>query len=256
MYSLLKKLLFAFEPETAHALVKKIAPLIPSGLIENYARICNPSLQSAHFGISFDNPVGLAAGFDKNGELIELMTSLGFGYVEIGSVTFKKWEGNPLPRIFRLPKDASLINRMGLPNCGAEAINERLARKKWKIPVGINIAKTPGSDEGSDVFVHIMKKMAPQASYFVLNLSCPNTPDGATFEDPLSFLALAEAVADQKKIQKNFPPILIKLSPDSDDKDLEKLVGMACEKGFDGFVLGNTTSDRRGLTTPEKNCQK
>lgn len=256
MYSLLKKCLFLLEPETAHGLVKKISPLIPLNLIENYTRIDHPALKSEHFGVSFDNPLGLAAGFDKNGEMIPLMKGLGFGHVEIGSVTYQPWQGNPCPRIFRLPEDQSLVNRMGLPNAGARTITGRLSKKTWGIPVGVNIAKTPGSKEGCDEFIKTLKMVAPLASYITLNLSCPNTPDGKTFEDPAAFKELASVVANFRKTEKKVLSILIKLSPDLDSNNLAALVELACQHGFDGFIVSNTTADRGALSSSADKLKK
>ncbi|MDO8518932.1 MAG: quinone-dependent dihydroorotate dehydrogenase, partial [Deltaproteobacteria bacterium] len=251
MYSLFKKLLFTLDPETTHNLAKRAAPILP---LLGCKSISSPVLKASIGGTKLENPIGLAAGFDKNGNMLGLASALGFGFTEIGSVTSIPCKGNPRPRIFRLPKDESIINRMGLPNQGADAVAKRLAKTKDKIPYGINIAKTPDNysppyRSGIEDFLATFDKLKDFGKYIVFNLSCPNTAGGKTFEEPEVFKKLAKSVADVRKKMAAPKPILIKISPDLEEKKLFALVESACSFGFDGFVMTNTTLKRPNLKT-------
>lgn len=257
MYSLVKRFFFALEPELAHAFVKRSGALVPKALLSKWLKSKSPRLKCRVGGVECDSPIGLAAGFDKNAEMIPFMAALGFGFVEIGSVTALPCEGNPRPRIFRLTKDESIINRMGLPNQGADVVAERLGLSEEKIPLGINIAKTPDMAfrksgrakwRGVDDFVYTFGKLHSFGACIVLNLSCPNTSDGRTFEDPAEFEPLAEAILSERKRLKVNKPLLLKLSPDMDARSLEKFLKLS--EGFDGYVISNTTAGREGLKTP------
>src|SRR3989338_8666018 len=170
-------------------------------------------------GHTFDNPVGVAAGFDKNAHLTFLMYSLGFGFQEIGSISARPCNGNPRPRLFRLPKDHALINRLGLNNDGAASIAERLHNVQFPYPVGISLVKTHDlsivGQAAIDDFVDSFNRLSPYASYITLNVSCPNTTEGTTFENPHALESLLKALP-RTKIKV---PVFVKISPDLPAKE-------------------------------------
>ncbi|KAF4749516.1 hypothetical protein FOZ62_013990 [Perkinsus olseni] len=220
-------------------------------------------LKQTLFGVEFPRPVGVAAGFDKNGELLHLFTSavLGNGFAEVGSVSKEPWPGNPRPRLFRLPRDGAVINRMGLNNRGAESLRGKLQSmtallngRRHTPPIGVNITKTPSPSIEDDAAVADMlatfDEVAPYAAYINVNISCPNTAEGKTFEDPEALDKLLRALLTWRR--DNFPDkaVLVKLSPPpagADEKYFEGVSAMvrkAVEIGVDGFVMVNTVSDR------------
>src|SRR3989338_1281677 len=249
MYSLLKRILFTFDPESAHLFVKNLSPFLPKKLLSKKTRHAYPALKTSLGGTLLDNPIGLAAGFDKNGEMLELIYALGFGFSEIGSVTLHPCLGNKKPRLFRYPKDESLMNRLGLPNHGAQVIATRLKKETPKLPYGLNIARTPNfavpkndARNGISDFLSTYENLKNLGFYSVLNLSCHNTEDGRTFEDPGLFSELAEALL-KKKSKK---PHLIKVSPTLPLQQLNSLCESALKLGFDGFVVSNTSATSEG----------
>ncbi len=249
MYSLLKPLLFKLDPETAHTLVKSSRYFLPRPLLRTLTAVKSSRLECQIGSTLLKNPIGLAAGFDKNGEAVDFMGALGFGFVEIGSVTALPCLGNPKPRIFRQPETESLVNKMGLPNWGVEKIAYRLHWHRPKTPIGISIAKTPGRSNGIDDYVESFRKLAALGNYTVLNLSCPNTDEGTTFEDPKLFLKLATAIAEARMEVKDRLPILIKISPTLPSELLQKIIEIAMRYELDGFVVGNTLKvDGGGLS--------
>lgn len=263
MPSLLTRLLFQFEPETAHGVVKILAKVTPPALISPFTQIKNPVLHAKIGNTPLENPIGLAAGFDKNGDMIGLLEALGFGFLELGSISAFSCDGNPKPRIFRLLEDQSLINRMGLPNIGADAFFAKMQRQKTTKPIGVNIVKTPDfalnpnpKINGIEDFLQSFAKLYALGNYMVLNLSCPNTNETKTFESPELFLELAREVANKRKDFSQKKPVLIKLSPDLEAGSLQTIVELACKFDFDGFVLTNTTTRRDALKTSAAKIQK
>lgn len=266
MYSILKKFLFALEPETAHAWVKTASCFTPKFIFSKMTCVDDPVLKGSIGETEVSNPVGLAAGFDKNGDMVKFLSALGFGYLELGSVTHQPCAGNPRPRIFRLPRDESLVNRMGLPNVGVERFAENVSKIKAAHPFGVNIAKNPfiGGDgssalqttRGIEEYVRTFAAVARLGDYFVLNLSCPNTNDGRTFEDPKSFALLAKEILEVRKDLHVAKPVLIKLSPDVDKRQLTALVESAVKYGFEGFVVGNSTTHHPHLKTDGSELKK
>lgn len=259
--SLLKPILFSKNAESAHDwAIEMFAWANQSELIRVFIESMydspNSGLEKEYWGLKFPNPVGLAAGFDKNGVTPLAMQSIGFGFVEIGSITANPSNGNPKPRAFRLPKDRSLINRMGLNNEGAHQIVNRLRNYKLNIPLGVNIAKTNDMNIHGDAAVEDYKisydLAASVADYITINISCPNTGEGKTFEDP----AALEALLSGLEITKNEVPSLVKFSVDTEKKDLEQLVQL-CEKfGVEGYVATNTSSSRKNLTTDQQTLEE
>lgn len=248
--TLLKKILFQFDPETAHNLVKQLSKTLPLGPLKIWTQVHHECLVAKIGSVQMPNPIGLAAGFDKNAEMLNLIHALGFGHAEIGSVTAKASLGNPKPRIFRLLKDESLINWMGLPNEGALSIAKRLKKNPPPLPIGINMAKTPGhTDAAIADYVTTYTTLTMHGDYVVFNLSCPNTEDGKTFEDPVFFSELATEIKNVRQKLGVKKPHLIKISPDLNESSTENLVMLALKNGMDGFVVSNTTKKRSGLVT-------
>lgn len=248
IYRLIRPLLFLCPPEAIHAASLQ--------LFHQAARLgCLPSwnispraLERRFWGLSFPNPVGLAAGFDKNGVALPAWERLGFGFVEIGTVTPRPQKGNAKPRLFRVPREHALVNRMGFPNEGALAIRRRLERLKeegqWpKIPVGINIGKqkeTPIPEAARD-YVEVFTHLREVGDFFVLNVSSPNTPELRRLETPEMLLRLLDAVAACHPPRHSPKPVLVKLSPDHTEQELEKLVTLLGEAPCQGIVFCNTS---------------
>lgn len=253
--SLIKPFLFKKDTESAHELAVQLSSKTSNSevltkLVENIYKFEDSRLRKDFLGLSFPNPIGLAAGFDKNGVTPKAMQALGFGFVEIGSITAQPSLGNPKPRAFRLPKDHSLINRMGLNNEGAEKVIRRLSGLKLDIPMGINIAKTnDGSIHGDAAIEDYLFSfdLANQvADYVTVNISCPNTGEGKTFEDPDALEALLSGL---KISQNGRKPTLVKFSVDTDKTTLERLVEICESHSVSGYVATNTSSNREYLKT-------
>lgn len=218
----------------------------------------SPSLSQKIWGLTFPNPVGLAAGFDKNGTITPLIESLGFGFAEIGSVTANPSPGNPKPRSFRLPDDFSLINRLGLNNDGAQTISRRVENLDLNIPIGINIAKTHDpsvmGQHAIDDYIISFNLFKELADYITINISCPNTSEGKTFEDPEILNTLLHELELEK--DSSLPPVLVKLSVDLDDHQLTELIEVCEKANVSGYVATNTSSGRKNLKTPQATLEK
>lgn len=264
-----RPLLFRMDPESAHHLTTVTAqsvcriPLLGRLLTERWN--APPSVLShSLLGIRFSSPVGIAAGFDKNGHLSRMLRLLGFGYAEYGSITARPSQGNPRPRLFRLPDDAALINRLGLNNQGAEHICSELARRKhnepWlyrRLPAGINIAKTHDptitGDAAIEDYLQSYRHAQPVADYITLNISCPNTREGKTFEDQQALRELLSALGQVRK--PTDCPLLVKFSPDTEPALLSVLLEECELFGVDGYVISNTSSQRQGLQASSEQLQ-
>lgn len=259
MYHLLKPFLFLFQPEKAHHLTIVLARIgfglpIVGWLLKNYYEVNDKSLERKLFGLTFKNPVGLAAGFDKDGKYFRLMSKLGFGFIEVGTVTPKPQIGNPQPRLFRLKGDEAIINRMGFNNEGVEALVERLKKGKPKnLIVGGNIGKnkvTP-NENATDDYTYAFKQLFPYVDYFVVNVSSPNTPNLRDLQEkePLTKLLSHLQALNQQKDQPK--PILLKIAPDLTDTQLDDIIDIVAATKIDGVIATNTTISRSGLTTTE-----
>lgn len=218
----------------------------------------HPSLRQEVLGMTFRNPIGLAAGFDKNGTLAPAMEAIGFGFVEVGSITANPSTGNPKPRSFRLPEDESLINRMGLNNDGAATIRKRLEKLSLSVPLGVNIAKTHDpsiiGERALEDYLESFRLAVPVADYITLNISCPNTGDGKTFEDPESLdqlLSYLDVGSDS-----THPPLFLKLSSDLDSTRLRELLNVSTAKSVSGYVAVNTSNKRNGLVHSREDLQR
>lgn len=255
---MLKPILFQTDAEHAHEIALSAAGSVNnSGFLQSLTRTLfhesDEGLAREFFGLRFPNPIGLAAGFDKNGSTPLAMQALGFGFVEVGSVTARPSLGNPKPRAFRLPADDSLINRMGLNNEGAKTISRRLAGLNTDIPLGVNIAKTNDAsvhgDEALADYLYSYEKVLPHADYITVNISCPNTGEGKTFEDPSALRDLLQTLEPGKEGRK---PTLVKFSVDTDNDTLADLVGICEDYDISGYVATNTSSIRNGLKTSQQ----
>ena len=258
MYKLfIRALLFRMDAEKAHHFTFKLLRFwfaVPGlRFLTNLAHhIRKPGLERELFGIKFRNPVGLAAGFDKNGLLIREWGNLGFGFVEVGTVTPKPQDGNPKPRLFRLPKDQAIINRMGFNNDGLEVLADRLRKaKKGRLVVAGNIGKnkdTPNSDATSD-YLQCFDVLYPVVDFFVVNVSSPNTPGLRELQEKEPLTALLQSLQTLNRSKPAPKPILLKIAPDLTDTQLDDILEIVGATGLAGLVATNTTISRAGLTT-------
>lgn len=257
MYKLLvRPFLFRLTSDYAHEVTIKLATSFSKNrwllnTVEPFFSFKDSVLEQKIFGLTFPNPIGLAAGFDKNATTLPLMERMGFGFVEVGSITANPSTGNPKPRSFRLPKDLSLVNRLGLNNDGAQTISRRFKKVDLSIPIGINIAKTHNPDITGERALEDYKKsfnlVKDTADYITLNISCPNTTEGKTFEDPEALNSLLNTLEVGK--DASLPAVLVKLSADLDDSLLDDLLAVSEKHAIDGYVAVNTSSRRDNLKT-------
>jgi len=240
------------DPEEAHLLAHKLAPGLSVLRAQTELWYCDQSARLATelAGAKLRNPVGLAAGFDKNGDLVEWLRLMGFGFAEIGSVTGRASKGNPKPRVFRLPQDDAVINFMGLNGEGASNVAVKLAKSAPSLPLSINIAKTNDpaivGDKAIEDFVSSFRAVKDlSVIYVAVNVSCPNTHESKLAEVSTIDSVIQEIVSlNDRKL-----PLFLKLSPDSDSEMLERVVEMATKHGLAGFICGNTSTNRSTLTT-------
>jgi dihydroorotate dehydrogenase len=243
-YNTLKPLLFRLPPETAHRLAHtglaglQRTPLL--GVVADRYTVTDERLETTAFGQSFPNPVGVAAGFDKNARVAPALAALGFGFVEVGGVTAEPQTGNPRPRMFRLPEDEAIINRMGLNNDGAAVVGDRLARLDIDVPVGVNIAKSeqvPPEEAPADY--RRSYEQVTDADLFVVNVSCPNSQGFAELQNRESMAAVLSELVDA-----GASPLLVKLSPDLPEPAVDDAISLVAEFDLDGVVATNTTTER------------
>ncbi len=256
MYNLLKPLLFSLQPEKAHHIALKTlktglkTPLI-SNILKKQYKFEDKSLEQELFGLKFPNPIGLAAGFDKEAKYIDELSTLGFGFIEIGTITPKPQAGNPQPRLFRLPKDKALINRMGFNNDGMEVAVERLKNRKSNIIVGGNIGKnkvTP-NEEATNDYLLCFNTLYEYVDYFVVNVSSPNTPGLRALQEKEPLTNLLKTLQNLNYQKPKSKPILLKIAPDLNESQLEDIVDILKDTNLDGIVCSNTTINRSNLTT-------
>uniref|UniRef100_UPI004047EEAD quinone-dependent dihydroorotate dehydrogenase n=1 Tax=Roseivirga sp. TaxID=1964215 RepID=UPI004047EEAD len=261
--SLIRPFLFSKSPESAHYFtfgwIKRLFK-IPGvqAIAKSIYNFEDKALEVEAFGLKFKNPVGLAAGFDKDAKLFDELSAFGFGFIEIGTLTPKGQEGNPQPRLFRLPQDESLINRMGFNNQGVDVAVERLKRKRSPVIIGGNIGKNKvtANEEAANDYLLAFEALFPYVDYFVVNVSSPNTPNLRALQEkePLTLLLMALEGANQlKQIRK---PILLKIAPDLTNEQLDDIVEIVEETKIDGVIATNTTISREGLNTPNSEVEK
>lgn len=239
-YAMVDVALSALDAETAHGLALRA---LKTGLLTD-RRHDPPSLAIRLWGRTLDNPVGLAAGFDKNAEAANRLVALGFGLVEVGTVTPRPQAGNPRPRLFRLPEDRGVINRMGFPGHGLDAVRARLAIRPHRGFVGVNVGANKDSADRVADYVVCAAAMAPHADYLVCNVSSPNTPGLRSLQGRDQLGDLLKRVRDA--VLRHPVPLLVKIAPDASAQDLDDIVAVCRELAVDGIVIGNTTLSRPG----------
>jgi dihydroorotate dehydrogenase len=251
---LVRPLLFLLEPETAHrATIELLRAASHFDVALHVLRYFEPPPRpKTLFGLNFPNPVGLAAGMDKNGVALPAWAALGFGFIEIGTVTAKAQPGNPEPRIFRLPEQQALINRLGFNNDGADAVAERLRKLRdsgrWPtIPIGINIGKSRATplEKAADDYLCSFRLLRDFADYITLNVSSPNTPALRDLQEPTALSGLLRAIGKEPGAATK--PVLIKISPDLSSIELEALLKVCAENGVAGIIATNTTLDHSSI---------
>jgi dihydroorotate dehydrogenase len=233
-----------FDPEDAHRLALQGLKLLPPAR----PRVDDEKLSVRAFGLNFPNPIGMAAGFDKNGEVTDAVLRLGFGFVEVGTVTLRPQGGNPRPRIFRLERDEAIINRLGFNNDGAPAVLRRLAGRAH-LPgiVGVNVGANKDSPDRTADYVTLIETFAPVAGYFTVNVSSPNTPGLRNLQQASALDDLLARVIDaRERVRKNAgdSPVLLKIAPDLSLTELDDVVHIARSRRVDGMIVGNTTLGR------------
>ena len=259
----LRPALFSLDPETAHAAAVRAAGLAAPVLARTPGfRVSDPRLRETVWAVDFPNPVGLAAGYDKWGAAIAGWHALGFGFVEVGTVTPGPQEGNPAPRLFRLPDDDALINRMGFNNDGAPATANRLAaaaRGGWlrRVPLGVNIGKhkTTTAELAVRDYTAALDRLWPYASYVVMNVSSPNTPGLRELQGASALAGLLDAVIEMNRDKAVMTgqrprPVLVKIAPDLTSEQVDAIVDLVRDVGGDGIIACNTTVARAGLRSP------
>ncbi len=270
MYKLIiRPLLFLFDPEKVHHFtfsMLKFVFKIPfvSSITKSIFSVDDPKLERKLFGLTFKNPVGLAAGFDKNAILYKELSNFGFGFIEIGTVTPKAQVGNPKKRLFRLIDDSGIINRMGFNNEGVEAAVEKLKQNNGQVLIGGNIGKNTASmpNEYTQDYLTCFKALHQYVDYFVLNVSCPNVGSLAKLQDKDYLLELITAVQKENErltsechtelVEVQLKPILLKIAPDLNDIQLDEIIELVAETKIDGVIASNTSTNREGLKVTNK----
>jgi dihydroorotate dehydrogenase len=256
MYKFFRPLLFLIDPEKAHAIVFRLLRLIMylpgfRSLLGSLYTLEDPLLEKKLMGLSFKNPVGLAAGFDKDARLIDILPCFGFGFIEIGTLTPQPQTGNRKPRLFRLPKDQALINRMGFNNEGVASAVTRLKDRSPRVIIGGNIGKnkvTPNESAAED-YNYCFNALYEHVDYFVVNVSSPNTPGLRELQEKGPLKQLLRTVRELSLGKPVVKPVLLKIAPDLTEGQLDDIVQILKETGVDGVVATNTTIFRDGLQT-------
>ena len=264
MYKLfIRRFLFLFDPEKIHyftfSLIRFLCK-VPffSAIFRAMYLVEDKRLERNLFGITFKNPVGLAAGFDKNAVLYNELANFGFGFIEIGTVTPKGQEGNPKKRLFRLKDDQGIINRMGFNNDGLETAIEQLKKNKGKLIIGGNIGKnTQTSPQNyTNDYEECFKGLHPYVDYFVLNVSCPNVGSHEKLNDKEYLLELILAIQNLNLLEPTQKPILLKIAPDLNNNQLDEIIEIVAETKIDGIIASNTSTSRSGLKASKKHLQE
>jgi dihydroorotate dehydrogenase len=253
LYRALRPLLFALEPETAHGLSLKSLDVLARFGIASLAATRAPRVPVRVMGLDFPNPVGLAAGLDKDGKHIDGLGALGFGFLEIGAVTPRAQPGNPKPRLFRLPEAEALINRLGFNNGGVDALTENIRRSRYRGILGINVGKnfdTP-NERAADDYVACLRKVYLHASFVTANVSSPNTKDLRALQHAGRLDALLAALAAERdslaKQHGKRVPLAVKVAPDLDEPGIEAIADRVAARGIDAVIATNTTASRDGV---------
>jgi len=244
MFSNLRSLIFKFDPETAHNLAIKSLKFnfVPNILDEDKN---NPLFKSKLFNKNLDNPIGMAAGFDKNAEVYNPLFKLGFGFVEVGTITPLNQYGNPKPRVFRLIEDEALINRLGFNNLGAKNVVDRIKSNSQIGLLGINIGPNKDTKNRLNDYVECLKTFHQVADYITINISSPNTEDLRSFHEQKKLNELLETIDKQKKILSSKIPIAVKVSPDINDQQINKISEVLLDNNIEVIIVGNTSDSTR-----------
>ncbi len=255
--SILRPILFQFDPEKVHHFTFKLIRLLNNlgfgGLFKSLYQVNDKRLERDVFGLKFPNPVGLAAGFDKDAKLYKELSTLGFGFIEIGTVTPRPQPGNPKKRLFRLQSDSAIINRMGFNNGGVEAAVERLKSNK-NVLIGGNIGKNKvtANDEAFNDYVLCFDALFDYVDYFVVNVSSPNTPNLRALQDKEPLTRLLQTLQDKNEVRSKRKPIVLKIAPDLTEDQLMDIIDIVSETKIDGVIATNTTINRDGLVSENK----
>ena len=264
MYKILiRPILFLFDPEKVHYFtfsVIKFLHKIPfvSNIIRSIYQVNDKRLEKKVFGITFKNPVGLAAGFDKNAVIYNELANFGFGFIEIGTVTPKGQAGNPRQRLFRLKDDKGIINRMGFNNDGIASAIENLNKNKGKVIIGGNLGKntTTKPENYTNDYCEVFKKLHPYVDYFVLNVSCPNVGSHAKLNDKDYLLELISSVQGLNKNETIQKPIVLKIAPDLNNQQLDEIIELVAETNIDGVIASNTSTTRDNLKASKERLEE
>ena len=263
MYKLfIRPILFLFDPEKVHHFTfsfLKFVFKIPfiSSIVKQIFAVENPQLERKLFGLTFKNPVGLAAGFDKNALLYNELSYFGFGFIEIGTVTPEGQVGNPKKRLFRLKNDCGIINRMGFNNDGVDVVVKRLKSRNSNVIIGGNIGKNTNSltEQYTDDYLYCFNALHPYVDYFVLNVSCPNVGSMAKLQDKDYLLELISSVQNANKKYSIQKPILLKIAPDLNTVQLDEVIEIIAETNLDGVIASNTSVNREGLKASKERLE-
>lgn len=260
---IIQPILFALHIERAHRLVLlalRIAGAIPGGrwLLRKCFAVEHPALRREVFGVKFRNPIGFAAGFDRNGEIVNELAALGFGFVEIGTVTPRAQSGNPKPRIFRLPQDRAIVNRLGLCNKGLDRTIAHLRQPRKGVVVGCNIGKNPSTapENAPGDYLKLFRNLYQYADYFTVNISCDNSSTECSTHAREYVLRILEPLFDFRRGQNQYRPIMLKISPDMSDEVIDEITDILIETPLDGIVAVNGTHRREGLHTSRPSLEK
>ncbi|MGB0935998.1 MAG: quinone-dependent dihydroorotate dehydrogenase [Colwellia sp.] len=253
LYSLVKKVLFKFDPEVIHEATMAGFKATGSNPLNLLYKQYVPNKPVKAMGIEFPNPVGLAAGLDKNGEGINAFAAMGFGFIEIGTVTPRPQPGNDKPRIFRLPEANAIINRMGFNNKGVDHLVEQVRKSHFKGVLGINIGKNKDTpdENAKDDYIHCMHKVYDYASYITINISSPNTPGLRTLQYGEALDELLSAIKAEQKVlaalHDKYVPIAVKIAPDLNEEEVNSIAKSLIKNEMDGVIATNTTLSREGV---------
>jgi dihydroorotate dehydrogenase len=252
--SVVRPILFFFDPEKIHhftfSLIKVLCKIpFVSKIFRGFYVVNDKRLERTLFGITFKNPVGLAAGFDKNAVLYNELANFGFGFIEIGTVTPKGQKGNPKKRLFRLKDDQGIINRMGFNNDGIAAAIQNLKKNKGQVVIGGNIGKNTATtpENYTEDYCEVFQSLHPYVDYFVLNVSCPNVGSHAKLNDKEYLLELIFACKKLNLKEEKQKPILLKIAPDLNNNQLNEIIDLVKETQIDGVIASNTSTNRAGL---------
>ena len=244
MFSNLRSLIFKLDPETAHNLaIKSLKFNFVPNILEQDKN--NPLFKTKLFNKNLENPIGMAAGFDKNAEVYNSLFKLGFGFVEVGTITPLKQYGNPKPRVFRLVDDEALINRLGFNNLGSKNVLDRIKSNKQIGLLGINIGPNKDTDDRHGDYLHCFETFQSVADYITINISSPNTEDLRSFHDQSKLNKLLESINKNKKNLNSKIPIAVKVSPDIDEKEIEKITEVLLTNNIEAVIISNTSDSSR-----------